>query len=247
MSIDLNNFPSEMDLYFRRDIPINQRIILKQPTVGQILDYGEARYFSMAKNLVLIPSDIKPELQDIGIDYEEISDFELFCMLSSGMSREDTCLLLGDLDLSKFKPCINTTNNERILYDESSDTIIDRRIHLLISKYICKLHGFTQKVEHAANKFTKKILIEDDRQRKAMEAKKPYESPLLPIISSLVNSEGFKYSSKEVLDLGFYELRDSIQRISLIKQVDALQKGIYGGWIDSTKINKKDLDWTKRL
>lgn len=245
MSIDLNTWPDEMSLFFRRNIPLNQKITFTQPTIGDILDFGEARYFSVAKTLVTIPSDLKPELQDIGIDYEEISDFELFIMLSSSLHVEDTRLILGDLDLSKFKTCIDKTNDEIILYNEETDTVIDRRIHMFISKYVCKLHGFKPKVEHAANKFTKKILIEDDRSRKKMERKKPYKSVLLPMITSLINHPGFKYNSKTIMDIGIYELRESIERISIIRYSDALLHGIYSGMIDSTKVNKKELDWTR--
>lgn len=247
MPVDFKNWPDEMSLYFRQDIPINERIVLKQPTIGDIVAFGEARYFSMAKTLVTIPSDLKPELFDIGIDYETLPGFDLFCMLTAGLTNDDTRLLLGDVDFRNFVLCVDKRNDEKILYDEKTDTIIDRRIYMLITKYVCKLHGFKQKVEHAANKFTKKIMIEDDRMRKEMERKKPYESSLLPIVSSLVNSPGFKYDSQSVMRIGIYELRDSIERIQIIRNADALLHGIYGGMIDTSKINKKELDWTRRL
>lgn len=245
--MDLNNFPDEMLLYFRRDIKLNNKITLHQPTIGEIIEFGEQRYFSVAKTLVTIPSDVKPELFDIGIDYEEISDYELFCMLVTGLSKEDTHLLLGDLDFQKFKLCVDNTNGEKVLYDETTGTVIDRRIHLFISKYICKLHGFKQKVEHAANKYTKKVLIDYDRQRKEMESKKPIESSLLPMISSLVNSPGFKHDSQSVLKIGYYELNDSLRRIQLIKNTDALLHGMYSGMIKTEDIKQKDLDWMRRL
>lgn len=245
--MDLNNWPDEMDLYFCREVPLNEKIVFHQPKIGQIVDFGEQRYFSVAKTLVTIPSDLKPELQDMGIDYEEVSDFDLFCMLTAKLRPEDTHLLLGDLDFRKFKLCVDSSNDEKVLYDESTGTIIDRRIHMFISKYVCKLHGFKPKVEHAANKYTKKVLIEDDRQRKLMEAKKPYESPLLPIISSLINSPGFKYDSKSILDIGYYELQDSLKRIQLIKSTDALLHGMYSGMIKTDGIKQKDLNWTRRI
>ena len=247
MSIDFNHWPDEMAMYFRQDIPINEHIVLKQPTIGDILSFGEAHYFSMAKALVTIPSDMKPELQDIGIDYETLPDFELFHMLTSEFTKEDTSLLLGDVELGRFKRYIDKRNDEVVLYDDSTDTIIDRRIYMLITKYVCKLHGFKQKVEHAANKFTKKIMIDDDRMRKEMARKKPYESDLFPVISSLVNSPEFKYNSQSVMDIGLFELRDSLSRIQLIRSADAVLHGMYSGMIDTSKIDKKILDWTKRI
>lgn len=246
MQISLETWPDELSLYFRRDMVLND-IILKQPTIGDILDFGESRYFSMAKSLVTIPSDIKPELQDIGIDYEKISDFELFCMLTANLRKEDTYLLLGNTDLGKYKLCLNNENGEKVLYNEETNSVIDRRIHMFLTKYICKLHGFKQKVEHAANQFTKKILIEDDRARKQLAKNKPYESYLLPKISSLINHPGFKYDSSSILNIGIYELRDSIERISAIQTAQALLHGAYSGMIDVSKIKQKELDWTRKL
>ena len=39
--MDLNNFPDEMLLYFRRDIKLNNKITLHQPTIGEIIEFGE--------------------------------------------------------------------------------------------------------------------------------------------------------------------------------------------------------------
>ena len=44
-------------LYFGDDYAINDKIVLRQPTIGQIVDYGEAQYFSMVHTLSAIPSD----------------------------------------------------------------------------------------------------------------------------------------------------------------------------------------------
>lgn len=44
-------------LYFGDDYVVNDRITLMQPTIGQIVDYGEAKYFSMVHTLTAIPSD----------------------------------------------------------------------------------------------------------------------------------------------------------------------------------------------
>jgi hypothetical protein len=44
-------------LYFGDDYVINEKIKLMQPTIGQVVDYGEASYFSMIHTLTAIPSD----------------------------------------------------------------------------------------------------------------------------------------------------------------------------------------------
>ena len=47
----------ELQLYFGDDYVINDRIKITQPLVGQVVDYGEAKYFSMVHTLCAIPSD----------------------------------------------------------------------------------------------------------------------------------------------------------------------------------------------
>lgn len=236
-----------LKLYFKEDYIINDKIILKQPTIGEIVKFGEEKYYLMAQTLSSIPSDMKSALDDMGIDYEEISDFELFIILSKGLKKEATYLLLGDLELSAFEIAENKENGQAVLYDFNNDIMIDEIIYHKIVGYIRKLHNFKPKIEKSANKFTKKILIDEDREKKLLNKNKQYKSILLPLISSMVNSPGFKYNSQEVLNIGLYEFMDSVQRISLIRNVDSLMFGVYSGNVDNSKLNKKETDWTRRL
>jgi len=237
----------ELQLYFKKDYVINDNIILKQPTIGEIVGFGEKKYFSIAQNLIIIPSDIKSVLFDSGIDYEKITDFELFILMSKNYTPGDTRLLLGDINLSEFETGKRKDNDETVLYNTNTGVIIDRYIYLLIVKYICTLHGFKQKIEKSANEFTKKILIDEDRENRLRNKEKEPKSILLPLISSMINSNGFKYNSKEVLNIGLYEFMDSVKRIGLIKNVDYLMNGIYAGSLDTNAIKKTELDWMKEL
>ena len=47
----------ELQLYFGDDYVINDYIKITQPTIGQVVDYGEAQYVSMVHTLTAIPSD----------------------------------------------------------------------------------------------------------------------------------------------------------------------------------------------
>ena len=44
-------------LYFGDDYIVNEQISAHQPTIGEIVDYGEGQYFSMVHSLTAIPSD----------------------------------------------------------------------------------------------------------------------------------------------------------------------------------------------
>ena len=51
-----------------------------QAKIGDIVSYGEQAYFSMVSTVCATPSEMKSKLFDIGIDWIEISDFNLFTL-----------------------------------------------------------------------------------------------------------------------------------------------------------------------
>ena len=237
----------ELKMYFGEPFHINDKISIYIPTIGEIIEFGEKEYYGIVHTLTCIPSDMKSKLDDLGIDYMEISDFELFMMLSRGLSQEDTRLILGDLDLSKFTPYLNKMNNETILYDVENDIVIDRLIYTKIVNYIRKIHNIKPKVERAANKTTRRILIQLDRERINKASKEPYKSQLKPLISAMMRYPGFKYKTRELKECGLYEFMDTIQGAQIYVSSTALLQGCYSGMIDTSKIDKKEFNWMRSL
>src|SRR5574344_3020287 len=83
----------ELALYFGDDYHINQNITIHQPTVGEIVQFGEQRYWGVVTTLVCIPSDMISRLWEQGIDWEEVEEFELFhSFLSKLLDRKSTRL-----------------------------------------------------------------------------------------------------------------------------------------------------------
>ena len=235
----------ELQMYFGEPFYINDKISIYIPTIGDIVEFGEKEYYGMIHTLTCIPSDMKSQLDDLKIDYMEISDFELFMMLSKGLTPESTRLILGDLDLSKFAPFLNQTNNETVLYDVENDIIIDRLIYTKMVNYIRKIHNIKPKVERAANKTTKKILIQLDRERIKKSKNEPYKSQLKPLISAMMRYPGFKYKKDELKECGLYEFMDTVYGAQVYVSSTALIQGSYSGMIDTSKINKKEFNWMR--
>ena len=231
----------ELQLYFGDDYVINDYISLKQPTIDQIVKYGERKYFSMIHTITSIPSDMKSQLDDIGIDYEQISDFELFMLLAPTLNVEATSIILGDIDLSQLKRYQNNQNGQIVLANKDTGLVIDSLIYERIVNYLRKVHGLKKKVEYAANKYTKKILIEEDRQQIELNKNKPYQSFLTPLISSVKVRMG--YTKDYVRNMGLYEFMDDVSRLQIIHNADALLQGCYAGTIDMKKIGKGELNW----
>ena len=72
----------ELKIYRGSDIPITDKIIVTQPTIDQIIEFGEKRYFQSVYTLTGVGADFKWQLWDYyGVDYTEIDDFELFKLM----------------------------------------------------------------------------------------------------------------------------------------------------------------------
>ena len=235
----------ELQLYCGDDYVSNDYIKITQPLIGEVVDYGEAQYFSMVHTLTAIPSDMKSQLWDLGLDWTEMDDFELFMMLVQTLTPDKTSILFGELDFSKLKPFKNNQNGDIVLADKETGIIIDKMIYLRIMSYLRKLHNITPKVEKAANKMTKKVLIEEDRQKILLAKDKPFKSYLLPLISAIKVKQG--YTKDYVRNMGLYEFFDDIARAQVINNADHLLSGAYSGMMDLKKVNKQEFNWMREL
>jgi len=251
-------FVDKLKLFHGDDIVISKHIKIHQPTLEEICEYGEEKYFSLVHTLTAVGADYKWQLDDIGIDYTKISDFELFShMLIKDLTKDDTCILFGDLDFSKFEIRYNELNNNFCLvqiygldfvpekvYIDDDTIIIDEFTYLLIIEYLRTMHYLKRNNEIPGNETTKRILIEEAKEQYELNKNKPFESKLFNYISTMVNSEGFKYNYDDVWKLKIYQFYDSIKRITKIKETTLLLQSGYSGFgVDLKKISKKELDW----
>ena len=235
----------ELKMYFGEDYIVNDYITMHTPTVGEIVEFGERKYFSMIHTITAIPSDMKSQLFDMGIDYETLEDYHLFYMLTRGLSKDSTSLIFGDLDLSKFNMYINEETEEEVMVNPENNAILDKLAYNKIVGYIRKLHNLKPKIEHAANKTTKRILIQLDRDRIAKAQNEEYKSQLRPLISAMMRYPGFKYKSNELKECSIYEFMDTVYGAQIYINSTALLKGSYSGMIDTSKINKKEFNWMR--
>lgn len=69
----------ELKIYRGKDIQITPKIIVTQPTLDQIEEFGENRYFHAVHTLTSVGADLKWQLWDFNqIDYTQIEDYDLF-------------------------------------------------------------------------------------------------------------------------------------------------------------------------
>lgn len=245
----------ELKLYNGLPIQITDKIIMKVPTLGQICEFGDSNYFSFVQTFTATPMDenMIVFLTDIGIDFNNISNFELFMLLTRIMPKGSELLFGNNIDFFKFEP---KTTDDEIPYLENSDgVIINEGIYNLILANMRAINKVpTPKITKVKDDpIQKQMAIEDarnqleSRKRKAMF--KPSGSALMPIVSSMVNSAGFKHNEKTVFDMNIYAFWDSVNRISAIKNADNLYRGLYSGCLDlkSNPSLKKEMDWMRKL
>lgn len=230
-----------IQLYFGDDYKLTDAITLHQPTLGDVIDIGEEQYFAVVQMLTAIPSDMKAPLWDIGIDWTEFSDLEMFSVMTSQLSPDETSIFFGDVDLSCLK-LYKRQDDELVLMDTERDIVIDKYSHKRMLDFFCGIHNIKKKVERAGNKYTKQILIEEDRKRISLRKEKPFQSQLVPIISTMVNSPGFKYSLETIRDMKYYAFMDSVLRLQMSNSIDHLTTAYYSGNIDTSKFDVKKLD-----
>ena len=221
-------------------------IILHQPTLRQIKDYGESRFFSTFMTFCSSPWDMPSMLDDMGINFMEISEWELFRSIAIGLAKEQTELVFGELDFSKFKQMMRTENEKSdiVLYNQETGQIIDEAMYQAFIPFVRETIGFEHSGKKAGNEYTRRALIEDDRKTRRRNAKKPYESILFNGIISLVNTEECKYDYKSIFDLTLYQFTKSFTQVQGKKSACALLQGSMSGFCDTSKIPKMDFQWT---
>lgn len=240
----------ELKLYMSEDVKIANGIVLKCPKILDIVEYGESAYFSMVQTLCSTPSSMKVALDDMKLNYMKVEDFQLFMMLAQSFTPEVTHLLLGDLDLSKFKPHSTKDSEEVVLVYEGTENdenpiVISSIIYEILVTYIRKMHGFKKQVDKAGNEITRRQLIRLARQDAEMAKNKPHESLLRPIISAVKCRQG--YSIDYIKQMGIFELMDDLSRLNVIVNADAALGGMFSGFVDTKKMDKTVLNWTRNI
>jgi DNA-dependent RNA polymerase auxiliary subunit epsilon len=245
----------ELKIYRGEDYIVSKHIKLHQPTLNEICDYGEREYYNMINTLTSVGADLKWQLDEVGIDYTKVDDYWLFCnVLIKNFKQEQTKIIFGELDFHKFFTYPNDRDEVYLIQEildvnKKKDIVIfDRLTYIIVTDFIRKVHGLKKNEQIPANETTRRILIEDDKEEYLRNKDKEKKSYLLNLISSMINSEGFKYNHSEVWNMKIYSFMDSVKRINKIKNADLLLQSGYSGYgVDLKKIDNKQLEWTGEL
>lgn len=229
-------------LLYQKQVPINDSIHIVIPTVGEVID-NEDDYYSLVFALTASPIDMMVQLDDIGIDFTTINDYELFLLLFSSMQQQDTSLVFGDLDLKKFELAVSGQNSNLILVDKADNIIIDRAIHGQIANALRRIHHIEKNLKKPANKEAMAFMLERARAKLKRERNRKKESQTESLIVAMVNTEQFKYDFESTRSLSIFQFNESVHQI--IKKVDYDNRmyGVYAGTINAKELSRDDLNW----
>lgn len=218
-----------------KDFKVDENLIIRNPTIDEILDFKESNYFSLISSFIADPFDYKVQLWDTGIDFEILDGFEFFYSMIRNIGPDMSSILFSDLDFTKFEMYINTSNGDKFISDGT--VIIDRLAKDVITDFIRKInHIPIKEPEIYLNKYIKERQLKLARDRQKAEERRRKEdnnslnkSELVGYISALVNCAECSYNYNTIMDLHISQFYDCLKRIQKIKNANELTIGYYSG------------------
>ena len=260
-----------LKMYLKKPYVVNDQITIYQPTIGQIIEfgdnkqYGEKEFYSTVNIFVSNPTSYRLQLWKMGIDWNKISDFELFSMLVTGVHEDVQKILFGDnTNFKALKPyglTVALTEDEKqeekyagqdsktvmVLYDKESQLIVDEETYQKIVNYMRVMFNIFPKVEKAKGRTTKEWIIQEEEEKLALGKKNKETSMLLPLISSCINHPGFKYRASELDNVGIVEFMDAVQRLQVYENTRALLAGSMSGMCDMSRVDREEFNFMRSL
>lgn len=229
---------------YTREVQITPKITLRIPTVGEIIDFGEERYYSVVTMLSSTSYQMRVLLDDAGVDFTTISDFQLFQNFFLELTNEDVYIVLPGIDPRLFVRGINSENGEEVLVNKQDGIVIDKFVYEQMADVLRKINGFKkEETKSYPDKQTQKWIIERDRLRQERQRKSQDGSMLENMIIALVNCRDFKYNYDDIKNVSIFNLNQSIHQIERYLNYILTMVGIYSGCIDSKQINIDDIKW----
>lgn len=228
-------------LLYETEHKINDYVSIKIPTIQEIINDDD--YFGKIALIVSTPYDMMAQLDSINIDFTQINEWDLFCLLFKQLQTKDLSLIFGDLNLKDFETARNKQNGNTVLINRKTGAVIDRAIHEQICVFLRKLLRLERNEKKPANDEAKKFMIERAKRKLRRRTKQIDASPLESYIIALVNTSEFPYNYKTVLELTIYQFYASLHQIIKKVKFDNLMIGCYAGTVNTKELNPSELNW----
>lgn len=244
----------KLRIYFNKDYEVptsnGKSILVRVPTIGEIIK-DEFRFYMNLNFIISNPTQFRLQLWEVGMDWNKMTDFQLFQLLYKALEYDISQLFIPEVDFSTFEvmqKVISESEPVTVLYSERYDIEIDEATYDHLKMYLRTMFNIFPKVEKAKGKTTKQAIIDEEKLNLAQKNKKDEDSSiLLPLVSSCINHAGFKYNVKELEDIGVFQFMDSVSRLQIYESTTALLKGMYSGFVDTKNIKNEDMNFMRSI
>ena len=221
------------------------------PTMGQLIDIGEEKFYSTLNIFTTNTTQYRLLLSkmDPPVDWNTLSDFELFTSLYKSADDEVVNCLFKDLGLKKFE-VYEKGQTERVLYNTETRTEINEEVYQHIAQYLRLVFRLHVEEKIIRDPVLKQMYLQKDEVALRRASKKKTDdndNSIQPLISSCVNHPGFKYKLKDIDEMNVCEFYDSVSRLQVYENTVALLRGSYSGMVDATKIDKESFNFMRKI
>ena len=252
---------NKFNLLGKSTYKINDYITIRIPKVGDIwgvCDNQENKYLSMLSFFIQTPTDVMIELDNVGIDWTQVKEYELFVLYMSTFlldihtspdSIEKWNLLFQGLDCKDI--FASTDNTGKAIFVNSKEQIIfNEKMYNIISDLICSILITKKNRDYAKvpEIETRRYILERARIKRERYLTRlnngmiaNSNSILDGIILFLVNNCNFKYDFETVKKLSVYDLYACYKQINKNQEIDGLMTGYWYGNVDLSKISDSKL------
>ena len=232
-------------LLLQTQVDLAPGIAIRIPTVGEILQ-NERLYYQTTYSLTATPFQNMVQLDDLGIDFTTISEWQLFIQTFLAYAHSGDLLdyVFADLQTQGFG--IYQDPQTAALYLSNPDTgvQIHESTYLQIVELIRKINLYEHITARPANETARQYLIEKERKRLKRLAKKPPEPYLEQMVIALVNTAEFPYDYESCMHLSIYAFNQSFKQIQHKINYDNTMIGIYAGTLNARDMKDKSaLSW----
>lgn len=237
-------------VYFGDDYVVNDRITIHQPSIQDFIDSdSESDIYHVIAPFTANTTGYRVQLWDMGIDWNKISNLELFSILIKTIDFKYSQLIFGNINFSTFNLYEKQNGNEKVLtlYSPEMDLEIDEEIMNKMCKYIqFMFSSYPPEEEFTSSKTLKQELINNDKQKLLLRKKEgDGGQSLLSMIAFYLNHPGCKYKKNELREVGYFEFMYNIQRLQIYESTRAIYGGLYSGMCDLSKVDPKEFNFMR--
>ncbi len=264
-----------------RALPVTSEISFRHPTLREIFDldqehgglYSKELYYAMCSLFLTDPYLYMVYLDDRGLDYEDVSPFQLFLLLLADhqaalqelanqcSAEEYQKALEQDIYRRAFRFFFGIDNfyvakisgegREAVGYG-SGKFLFDQVSYLYIYEFVKAINGIQDGDRiHPEDAYAKQVLIEDERERRKREARRRQEdsgdknsqSRLGNLISAATWACPGGITPFNRGDLHIYDLVDAVRRSDRLLQYNHTLTGLYAGTLDRKGLDLSSLHW----